>query len=425
MDAPELDYAIHTTIVTDDGPKHGWLEILGDRIVKLGNDDEHPSAKHVLEFDGYAYPGLIDTHNHVDWNTVSRWSAGHDWDNRYQWQEDDGYKSDVNSPHSDGISKNKNCIDSCKIEATEYGELRALTGGTTMIQSSFDNTFPQDLVIRQLGPNYKADAWTLNVGRIPDAFHESLLDGLKTGRLDRAFFHVAEGKREDSETESEFDTLRKDGFVRPGTVVIHGLGLDKTNFDEMKKNGMYLVWSPESNLNLYGETTDIKAAKEAGLTVALAPDWTITGSNNALEELNVASNYAKTNNLQNILTPKVLYNMVTSDAAEVAGVGNQLGHLAPNFGADVLLVQKHDSDPYNNLIQSNIGDVSLVFIKGKPLYGDESMLKPLAPNAESINIAGSHKALNTEATALKEPAAVLMDDLNKALPHLAPLHEGK
>jgi len=279
------------------------------------------------------------------------------------------------------------------------------------------------LLIRQLGPNYKADAWTLNVGKMPESVHEEMLDGLESGKLNRAFFHVAEGQRKDPETESEFAELKNQGFERPGTVVIHGVGLTPDDFAEMKKNGMYLVWSPESNLNLYGQTTDIKAAHDAGLTISLAPDWTITGSNNLLEELKVASNYVNKNGLQDTFTPKKLFEMATTDAAQVAGVGDELGKLAPNYGADILLLPKHSNDPYANLINSNTDDVSLVFVKGKPVYGDPSMLLPLAPNAETLNVVDATKAVDTEDSNIQMSFGKIVNDLARVMPQLAPVHE--
>ena len=49
-----------------------------------------------------------------------------------------------------------------------------------------------------------------------------------------------------------------------------------------------MVWSPLSNLLLYGGTTNIEAAKSAGVPVSLGSDWSPTGSKNLLNELKVA-----------------------------------------------------------------------------------------------------------------------------------------
>ena len=53
-------------------------------------------------------------------------------------------------------------------------------------------------------------------------------------------------------------------------------------------HGGSIVWSPFSNLALYGETTDVATAIGLGIKVALGPDWSPTASKNLLHELKVA-----------------------------------------------------------------------------------------------------------------------------------------
>ncbi len=62
-----------------------------------------------------------------------------------------------------------------------------------------------------------------------------------------------------------------------------------TTFVEMAGHGVSLIWSPRSNLELYGSTADVAAAKAAHVKIALAPDWSPTGSDGLLAELNYAA----------------------------------------------------------------------------------------------------------------------------------------
>jgi len=48
-----------------------------------------------------------------------------------------------------------------------------------------------------------------------------------------------------------------------------------------------LIWSPHSNIVLDGET-NIRGALQHNVVVALAPDWSVTGSDNMLDELKTA-----------------------------------------------------------------------------------------------------------------------------------------
>ena len=49
-----------------------------------------------------------------------------------------------------------------------------------------------------------------------------------------------------------------------------------------------MVWSPLSNLLLYGATADVAAAQAAGVSIGLGSDWSPAGSKNLLGELKVA-----------------------------------------------------------------------------------------------------------------------------------------
>ena len=74
----------------------------------------------------------------------------------------------------------------------------------------------------------------------------------------------------------------------PGVIVIHGVALAPEDFMQMGQNKVGLVWSPRSNDELYGATTNIAAARSAHVETAIAPDWSPTGSGGMLQELNYA-----------------------------------------------------------------------------------------------------------------------------------------
>src|SRR5206468_2451421 len=67
-----------------------------------------------------------------------------------------------------------------------------------------------------------------------------------------------------------------------------GLVRNAADFKLMGANGAKMVWSPLSNLLLYGKTADVKAARDNGVTIGLGSDWTFSGSKNLLGELKVA-----------------------------------------------------------------------------------------------------------------------------------------
>src|SRR5207253_1274694 len=51
-----------------------------------------------------------------------------------------------------------------------------------------------------------------------------------------------------------------------------------------------LIWSPRSNIELYGDTTDVRTAKRMCVKIALAPDWSPTPP--GVLTLNLSERYA-------------------------------------------------------------------------------------------------------------------------------------
>ena len=86
-------------------------------------------------------------------------------------------------------------------------------------------------------------------------------DALKNHQL-AMVVHLAEGKRNDASSEREFRMLRARGFLQEGLSIIHGVALRAPDFNEMNAARVGLIWSPRSNIELYGETTDVRTATE-------------------------------------------------------------------------------------------------------------------------------------------------------------------
>ena len=85
------------------------------------------------------------------------------------------------------------------------------------------------------------------------------------------------------------------------------------------------MWSPQSNLRLYGLTTRVADALDVGLLVALGADWLPSGSMSLLAEMKVAR--AELASQGRPVTAVELVTMVTAGAAQVAGLGAKLGSL--------------------------------------------------------------------------------------------------
>ena len=56
-------------------------------------------------------------------------------------------------------------------------------------------------------------------------------------------------------------------------AAIHAAGLLPKDFDVLGQHGGAMVWSPLSNLLLYGDTARVIEAKRAGVRIGLGSDW--------------------------------------------------------------------------------------------------------------------------------------------------------
>jgi hypothetical protein len=164
----------------------------------------------------------------------------------------------------------------------------------------------------------------------------------------------------------------------------------------MSQHGTSLVWSPRSNLELYGETADIAAALDAGVEIALAPDWAVTGSSNMLNELKVAALW-NSERLGGRLTDKQLVEMATSVPAHIAGIDDEVGAIKVGLRADLVVINGNHNNPYKSVIDATARNVDLVFINGVALYGDRIFMKHFWNESELEEVV-SPEATKTLAT---------------------------
>ena len=317
------------TVVTPDAILDpGWVLVVGRRIARVSADRPSAHDAVTLDTDGIVLPGLVDLHNHVAWNAFPRWSPPTRFANRYEWRRDPAYRRAFSGPRRE-LLRHSLC------DMSTYGEVRAIVGGATLIQTS-----PRTPCFHGLARNLDAADGFPRRESIEPVRHRHVLDiddlsrgaarrisrSLGDGAAAALFVHLAEGQRADRSSRAEFGTLVRLGLLTSRTVIIHGTALGPDEFRAMARVGAALVWSPRSNIELYGETTDIAAALEHGVTVALAPDWAITGSSNMLDELRYAVRHIGAS-AAGALDPRRWLDMATRTPARISGVADQVGAL--------------------------------------------------------------------------------------------------
>ena len=342
----------------------------------------------IIETDGTIYPGLIDLHNHMHYNHIPLWdfnvhlntnqrSDEGGYTNRYQWGDNWDYGPSITWMKNNIQDRDRWDMAS---EQMKYAEVQLVAGGVTAVQGSpssgtqaWDSILSRNVELYNFGQdNVQTCAvcsWNENSYN-----SQAKLDDMADGDLEAWFIHLSEGV--DSSSKQEFDDLFAKGLVKDQTMVIHGTGLDSSQFEKMATVNADLIWSPLSNLLLYGDTTDVVAADTAGVKISLAPDWGPSGSKSNLHELKTADLW-NTDALSNHFTNYELVQMVTSNPAAATGWSNFVGKVKADLYADLVVIDTFHEDPYRNLIEAIDADVRLTVIQGKAVFGDVDIMQEL------------------------------------------------
>ena len=406
-------FLIRGNIVTPGGVlANSWLDIQDGRISRILTAKPVAADVPAIETDDYIFPGFIDLHDHPSFNVFPRFTPPHKFPNRYAWRDWDVYKHELEDRANTLFAGGESF---CDID--EYVEVKALIGGTTSMIGFSGHGAPKHLPDCIQGLVRNLDVYTGFYG--PDQGHERIANSigitsldmtakeavsvrqrLANGSIDLLAIHIAEGLPTDAESADELDQLDAAGLLTAHTTLIHSVGLSPAQLARVHRAGSSIVWSPHSNFELYGATANVEAAFREGVTIALAPDWSPTGSDNMLDEIKYAHDVSR-NKLDGLFSNRELVEMASNVPARIAYIDNKVGSLAPGMLADFFLVRPTEAiaatNPYDALIAGNVTDIDLVVIGGVPIYGDTVMLSNLKIKTEPITVCGAARALNSDA----------------------------
>jgi cytosine/adenosine deaminase-related metal-dependent hydrolase len=402
------------------------------------NDKKYPAP---IIRDVIMYPGMIDGHNHIKYNTMPIWKTSKTYDNRNQWPEESVYKNGIkelykevymNWPECTSANENDQnlCLAKNRCLILKYAELKALMGGTTSIQgsSSFDesssditfkgltgytigsgnkiskskarivedllnqcsNDFARNIeretwrgkdVIRTTAQSISSDAFARkninNAEKFKTTPSFKLLEEFKNKVSDKFFIHLSEGT--DQSSREEWDELTYLKLNVPQVTVIHGTALDSDQLKKMGDIGESLLWSPTSNLLLYKKTTNVVEALKNKVNVALGSDWSLSGTKSLLYELKVAD-HANKKYFNNAISKVDLLKMVTINGAIASGLSDLIGSIEKNKFADFFLVSKkfQKDNPLDTLLNLKEEQIESVVVNGIPLVGNAAFLSKIA-----------------------------------------------
>lgn len=404
--AANTKYALEGRIVTmvaeDKVIPSGVLYIKGDTIVDVRKTTEPAplgfTKQMIIRTGGTIYPGLIELHNHLSYNIVPMWMVPKQFVNRDRWRDHKDYRKKMTGPleilgHIDGYLQ----------AIVRYVECKLLFSGVT---SSQGITLASHQGIKKHYKGVVRNVEQTVDPDLPDAHprisdvenatdFKELLEKYKTCYL----LHLAEGIH--SSANKHFRALQisaSEWAITDALAGIHSVGLLPEDFEIMREFKGSIVWSPMSNLLLYGVTADVVSAKQSNLLIGLGSDWSASGSKNLLCELKVARLISK--KLGDVFTDWELVQMVTTNAAKILK-WDKAGSLEKGKKADLIVLNGKkrivrngkEIDEYTKLINAKEQNISFVIIDGWPRIGYKRLMEKFDITLEEVKIGSSKRYL--------------------------------
>jgi cytosine/adenosine deaminase-related metal-dependent hydrolase len=335
----------HLSIVHSDQPVD--IAVYGEKIMGIGPDQKQYSTDSLQIYftDAIAIPGLINSHDHLDFNCFSI-LGNRKYDHYTEWGKH------IHEVHKENI---KEILRIPKKLRTAWGMYKNLLAGVTTVVnhgSRLDIENPlidvlqetQNLHSVEYEKNWK---WKLN-----NPVHV---------RQD-CVIHTGEGTSKRSA--EEIDKLIKYNLLGRKLIGVHGVSMNS----DQAKHFKALVWCPESNKILLDHHARIRDLK-ASTTIVFGSDSTLTGNWNIWKHLRLA------HTLQQV-TDDELFGMITDVPASLWNINK--GRLQPKKDADIVVLNmKSKSTAIRDLFSANPEDILLIVHKGQIRLFDKSLLVQL------------------------------------------------
>lgn len=314
------------------------------RIFSIDIHEEVKSAGTCHFEKALALPGLINTHDHLDFNCFPR-LANRRYSNYREWG-------------MDIQANNKAIIDEVlQIPGalrTEWGIYKNLLNGFTTVVNH--------------GKKIPGAGHMLDIFQDCESLHSVSFESNWRWKLNHprrrreaVAMHVGEGT--DSLARKEISTLVKWNLLGRKIIAVHAVSMDQ----KLAKAFHAITWCPSTNHFLLGATAAIETLKTV-VPVTFGTDSTLTASWNAWEQLREARGTGK-------LTDEELLQSVTCTAAKVWNMRDK-GILETGMQADIIIADQPGSS-MDDVFSIDPHRLLLVMQKGMIRLFDERLFEKL------------------------------------------------
>lgn len=401
-----------TVLAPDEPIANGYVLVRSGKIAEVGTEYQPSTLSEivtVIDCTGSVIsPGFINLHEHIPYSSVSPFKdIGERVQHRHDWR-----CGARNHTMREALVREDLIGDSIK-----WGELRHIFSGTTslvgggmVVGLTRNLDFAAGLEADLLAPPDVWDVFPLDdvegILRNGDCdYGVGAIDRERARKYHRYLAHIGEGI--DEEAANEFRCLSNDTYdntpaidggglstdiIAPNLAMIHALGLSEADFDLVADRGAHVVWSPRSNVALYGRTLNISYLLEAGINVALGTDWLPSGSATMAREAVCASS-ATRQMPGHELEPKTIWRMMTINAARAAGFEEHIGALARGKLADIAVFGGNSRDPFAQAVFAPPEDIQLVLRGGQFLVAAHNLRALASKTCEYVRFGHSKKVI--------------------------------
>ncbi len=358
-----------------------------------GDEQQAAEATRVDCADAVISPGLINPHDHITFTEGAPIDHG---DTRYNHRH--GWRGELPAPsnaHGTGATSAGN----------RWGELRMVMSGVTSMVGSgradgmvrnLDQLSKTDVGLGLQGVEFEVFSLGDNNEQYrPDCTWDYVLDEFQVSALHAYLPHIAEGIDDYAADEFHCQSTSFGGgqdFTEKNAAHIHGIALDAADYAVMARDATRLIWSPRSNISLYGHTAQVSTFDRLGGVIALGTDWTYSGSINMVRELACADEYNRAQ-LGGYFSDEALWRMATWNAALATGNDAVVGSIEPGKLADLAIYAGQPGQHHRAVLEADSAATLLVVMGGQPVFGEADVVAGLGQDCEAVNVCEQARSL--------------------------------